>query len=118
MKEYTTISNQLKRGIINFSEKICERLSRTNFKFISCMLYGLLKSQSVMLSESESVKRKHNTKKSDREIIEKLNEIRQDCGNKGELYKGSKKDNGRRNDIQPGSWGHKQRVQPKAGKTL
>ena len=51
MNHYSTLSYQLKRGLIKFSEKLCEKLSRMNLKFVSSMLFGLLKSQSVMLSE-------------------------------------------------------------------
>lgn len=51
MKHYSTGAGQLKRGIINFCEKISKGLSRPIMKFISSMLYGLLKGQSVMLSE-------------------------------------------------------------------
>ena len=51
MNKYSTLAYELKRGIINFSEKLCAELSKVNFKFVSCMLYGLLKGQSVKLSE-------------------------------------------------------------------
>jgi len=51
MKHYSTYAGQLKRGILNFSEKICKGLSRPVYKFISSMLYGLLKGQSVILSD-------------------------------------------------------------------
>ena len=51
MKYYSTLAGQLKRGILSFCEKICVGLSRPGMKFISCMLYGLLKGQSVMLSD-------------------------------------------------------------------
>lgn len=51
MKHYTTLAGQLKRGLLNFCEKICKGLSLPVMKFISCMLYGLLKGQSVMLSD-------------------------------------------------------------------
>ena len=51
MNKYSTLSQQLKRGLINFSEKLCEGLSHVKFKFISCMLFGLIKGQNVMLSE-------------------------------------------------------------------
>ena len=51
MNNYTTLASQLKRGLLNFSEKLCKNLSRPTLKFVSCMLFGLLKSQSVMLTE-------------------------------------------------------------------
>jgi len=51
MKYYSTLAGQLKRGLLSFCEKICVGLSRPGMKFISSMLYGLLKGQSVMLSD-------------------------------------------------------------------
>jgi len=51
MNKYSTLAYEMKRGIINFSEKICAGLSNVKFKFVSCMLYGLLRNQSVKLSE-------------------------------------------------------------------
>ena len=51
MNKYSTLAYELKRGIIKFSEKLCGGLSKVKFKFISCMLYGLLRNQSVKLSE-------------------------------------------------------------------
>ena len=55
MKYYSTLAGQLKRGILSFCEKICKGLSLPVMKFISCMLYGLLKGQSVMLSDISRV---------------------------------------------------------------
>jgi len=51
MTNYTTLGNNLKRGILRFSEKISQGLSRPDFKFISQMIYGLLSSQSSHLSK-------------------------------------------------------------------
>ena len=51
MKYYSTLAGQLKRGLLSFCEKICVGLSRPSMKFISSMLYGLMKGQSVMLSD-------------------------------------------------------------------
>ena len=41
----------MKRGILNFSEKISKGLSRPDFKFVSQMIYGILSSQSCHLSK-------------------------------------------------------------------
>ena len=46
-----TLNHNLKRGILNFSEKISKNFSRPEFKFVSQMIFGILSSQSCMLSE-------------------------------------------------------------------
>ena len=46
-----TLNHNLKRGILKFSEKISKNLSRPEFKFVSQMIFGMLSSQSCMLSE-------------------------------------------------------------------
>jgi hypothetical protein len=51
MTNYSILSSNLKRGLIQFSERISSRLSRPNFKFISQMVYGILSSQSCHLSK-------------------------------------------------------------------
>jgi len=51
MTNYTTLSQQLKRGLLNFSDKICKGLSLPKFNFISDMLLGLMISQNIMLSK-------------------------------------------------------------------
>jgi len=51
MNNYTTLGSNLKRGILRFSEKISQGLSRPDFKFISQMIYGILTSQSCHLSK-------------------------------------------------------------------
>lgn len=51
MSDYTTLSSNLKRGILRFSERISKGLSRPDFKFVSQMIYGMLCSQSCHLSK-------------------------------------------------------------------
>jgi len=51
MTNYTTLSSNLKRGILKFSEKICNGLSRPQFKLVNQMIYGILSSQSCHLSK-------------------------------------------------------------------
>ena len=51
MTNYNTLRSNLKRGILRFSEKISEGLSRPDFKFVSQMIYGMLGSQSCHLSK-------------------------------------------------------------------
>lgn len=50
MNNYNTLTHNLKRGFLKFSEKISKKLSRPDFKFISQMIYGILKAQSCQLS--------------------------------------------------------------------
>ena len=52
MNKNTTFIGQLKRDILKFSEKISDGLGRPMRKFVAQMLYGLLVSQSVMLSDT------------------------------------------------------------------
>lgn len=66
---YTTLNYNLKRGILKFSEKISKNLSRPNFKFVSQMIYGILSSQSCLLSD---IGRKLNEKTSIKKIIDRL----------------------------------------------
>ena len=51
MGNYSTLSSNLKRGLIRFSERISAGLSRPDFKFVSQMIYGILCSQSCHLSK-------------------------------------------------------------------
>lgn len=51
MINFNTLTHNLKRGFLKFSEKISKNLSRPDFKFISQMIYGIFKSQSCQLSK-------------------------------------------------------------------
>lgn len=51
MINYNTLTYNLKRKILRFSEKISHGLSRPEFKFVSQMIYGILSSQSCHLSK-------------------------------------------------------------------
>ena len=64
-----TLNHDLKRGILNFSEKISKNLSRPKFKFVSQMMFGILSSQSCMLSE---IGRKLNKKTTLKKVIDRL----------------------------------------------
>lgn len=50
MFDYITLAYQLKRKIKKFTQKITKGLTRPQFKFVFQMLYGMLESQSVHLS--------------------------------------------------------------------
>ena len=51
MINYTTLNSNLKRGILNFSEKISKKFSRPDMKFICNMIFGILASKICLLSE-------------------------------------------------------------------
>lgn len=51
MINYTTLSTNLKRGILKFSENISKGLTRPQFKLVGQMIYGILSSQSCHLSK-------------------------------------------------------------------
>lgn len=51
MINYITTNSNLKRGICNYSKKICKGLNRPEMKFVCDMTYGMLASESSMLSE-------------------------------------------------------------------
>lgn len=50
MNNFTTITYQMKRDIINFSKKISKNSSKPQIKFTTDMIYGILKSKDVLLS--------------------------------------------------------------------
>ena len=66
---FNTQGHNLKMGILKFSEKVSKNLSRPEFKFVSQMIFGILSSQSCMLSE---ISRKLNEKTSVKKIIDRL----------------------------------------------
>lgn len=66
---FNTRSHNLKRGILKFSEKVSKNLARPEFKFVLQMIFGILSSQSCMLSE---ISRKLNEKTSVKKIIDRL----------------------------------------------
>ena len=51
MTNFTTNTYEMKRKIVNFSEKISNSLDKSTKKVVMDMEYGLAKSQSVLLSE-------------------------------------------------------------------
>lgn len=53
MTYFTSNTYQLKREILNFSKKLSHSLSKTQRKFSVDMTYGILASQSCLLTELE-----------------------------------------------------------------
>ena len=51
MNYYTTLNHDLKRDILQFCEKISKNLKCPEAKFVSQMCYGMLASQSCLLTE-------------------------------------------------------------------
>jgi len=75
MNNYNTLSSNLKRGLLRFSEKISKGLSRPEFKFVCQMIYGILCSQSCHLSKiarslDESIKLKKTIERLSRNLSE------------------------------------------------
>ena len=69
MTHYSILSSNVKRGIMRFTERISEGLSRPKFKFIAQMVYGILSAQSCHLSE---IGRALNEKCSLKKTIDRL----------------------------------------------
>jgi len=69
MLDYTKITYQVKEKVLNFSAKISKSTSKPFQKFIFEMLYGILESNSVLLSNiARALKEKITLKK----LIERL----------------------------------------------
>ena len=69
MSNYSTLSGDIKRGIVRFAERISIGLTRPEFKFVSQMIYGILSAQSCHLSK---IARKLDEKTSLKKTIERL----------------------------------------------
>ena len=69
MNNYSRIINQMKEKITNFSKKISKGLSLPDLKFVLDMLYGLISSSSVLLSE---IARSLNEKITLKKLVERL----------------------------------------------
>ena len=78
-----TLNHNLKRGILKFSEKISKYLSRPEFKFVSQMIFGMLSSQSCMLSE---IGRKLDEATTLKKTIERLSRNLKGFNNAEELF--------------------------------
>ena len=75
MRNYNTLSSNLKRGIVRYTERIAKGMSRPEFKFISQMMYGMLSSQSCHLSKiarvlDEPIKLKKTIERLSRNLAE------------------------------------------------
>ena len=51
MINYNITSASLKRGLLNFSKKITEKLTKPKQKFVTDMVYGIIASKSCKLTE-------------------------------------------------------------------
>lgn len=62
MNNFTMNTYEMKREIVNFSEKICKNFNKATSKFVNDMIYGILKSKDILLSNiAEALQ--ENTKK-------------------------------------------------------
>ena len=80
---FNTLNHNLKRGILKFSEKVSKNLSRPDFKFVSQMIFGILSSQSCMLSD---IGRRLDEKVSLKKIIDRLSRNLKEFSNGKELF--------------------------------
>ena len=51
MTNYNTLSNNLKRDLLNFSGKISKNLTKPTQKFISDMIFGIISSKNCKLTK-------------------------------------------------------------------
>lgn len=71
MNNFTTNTYEMKRDIVNFSNKICKNSDKPETKFVTDMIYGISKSKDVLLSSiADSLK--ENTKKA--YVIDRLSD--------------------------------------------
>ena len=76
MVNYSTLNHNVKRGILNFSEKISQNLFRPKSKFISQMIYGILCAQSCHISKiARSLDEKISLKKTIDRLLRNLHEL-------------------------------------------
>ena len=69
MYNFTTNTYEMKRDILNFSEKITNSLDKPTTKFMSNMIYGIEKSNSILISEIARTLKENNKLKN---VIERL----------------------------------------------
>ena len=78
MTNYIILGSNLKRGILKFSEKISDGLSRPQFKLVSQMIYGILASQSCHLSKiGRALNENISLKKTIDRLSRNLNEFKE-----------------------------------------
>ena len=81
MNNNSTLIGQLKRDLLNFSEKISAGLNRPTMKFIANMLYGLIVSQSIMLTDiGRALNEDISLKKTEDRLSRNLKPLCQDIG--------------------------------------
>ncbi len=47
MNNFTMNTYEMKREIVNFSEKVCKNSNKPTSKFVNDMIYGILKSKDI-----------------------------------------------------------------------
>jgi hypothetical protein len=79
MNKNSTLVWQLKRALLDFSEKLSDGLTRPMLKFMAQMLYGLLVSQSIMLTDiGRALQEEPKLKKTVDRLSRNLNAFHQD----------------------------------------
>lgn len=76
MNNFTTNTYEMKRDILNFSKKITVGLDKPTTKFVSEMLYGIEKSNSILFSEiARALKEKNNLKNTIERLCDNCNAL-------------------------------------------
>ena len=78
MNNFTTNTYQMKRDIVNFSNKLCKNSDKPESKFVTDMIYGISKSKDVLLSSiaealNENTKKVHTIDRLSDNLTNELN---------------------------------------------
>lgn len=78
MNNFTTNTYEMKRDIVNFSNKLCKNSDKPETKFVTDMIYGISKSKDVLLSSiaealNEDTKKAHTINRLSDNLVSNLN---------------------------------------------
>ena len=78
MNNFTTNTYEMKRDIVNFSNKLCKNSDKPETKFVTDMIYGISKSKDVLLSSIaealyEDTKKAHTINRLSDNLVSNLN---------------------------------------------
>lgn len=79
MDNFTTNTYQMKREIVKFSNKLCKNSNQSESKFVTDMIYGILKSKDILLSSisgelNENIKKAYTIDRLSENLCCSLNE--------------------------------------------
>ena len=78
MNNFTTNTYEMKRDIVNFSNKLCKNSDKPETKFVTYMIYGISNSKDVLLSSiaealNEDTKKAHTINRLSDNLVSNLN---------------------------------------------